>query len=205
MHAWSKRLNEVLKQRGWSQSELARRAGVSKENVKKYCQGLISQPRGDTLPRLAEALDVHGIWLRDGIGPQWRRIPLVGSLEAGGQFHSIEFDALDGGGNERFGNSLVFELVGMDPIAVEVQDGSLEPVYRIGDRLLCARMAPNNARDFLDRECLVQLASGEGYLAWVHRGSKTGRFVLTFSNGQALSNAELAWAAPIIWIRRGEA
>ena len=204
MHAWSKRLNEVLKQRGWSQSELARRAGVSKENVKKYCQGLISQPRGDTLPRLAEALDVHGIWLRDGIGPQWRRIPLVGALETGGHFHSTEIDSLDGGG-EGFGHSLVFDLVGTDPIAVEVQDDTLEPVYRAGDRLLCARIAPDNAREFLDRECLVQLASGEGYLAWIGRGTKTGRFFLALPNGQTIWNAKLAWAAPIVWIRRGEA
>ena len=202
MHAWSKRLNEVLRQRGWSQSELARRAGVSKENVKKYCQGLISQPRGDTLPRLAEALDVHGIWLRDGVGPQWRRIPLVGSLEAGGRFRSSEFKSANG---EDFGPSLVFELVGADPIAVEVRDGTLEPVYRPGDRLLCARQGLENLEAFLDRECLVQLISGEGYVAWVRKGSRAGRFALTFSSGQTLWDATLAWAAPIVWVRRGMA
>ena len=198
MNAWSRRLNEVLQQRGWSQAELARRAGVSKENVKKYCRGLISQPRGDTLPRLAEALDVHGAWLRDGIGPQWRRVALVGAIEAGGLFRGSDLEPGDGQVE-----SLVFEPVGKDPIAVEIRDDSLEPVYRAGDRLLCARSGIESESDFLDRECLVQLTSGASYLARVRAGSKAGRYSLRFSNGGTFPDAELAWAAPIIWIRRG--
>lgn len=203
MYTWSKRLNEVLQQRGWSQSELARRAGVSKENVKKYCQGLVSQPRGDMIPRLAEALDVHGFWLRDGIGPQWRRVPVVGYLDAGERFRSTERRPLHGTNDASFADTLVFDFTGADPIAVEVRGGSMAPVYRPGDVLLCSRLSPEKEAEFLDRDCVVQVSNGEGYARRVLRGSRAGFYRLQSYADHVLPDVQLAWAAPILWIRRG--
>lgn len=199
MQAWSKRLNDVLQQRGWTQSELAQRAGVSRENVKKYCQGHVSQPRGDTLPRLAAALDVHGAWLRDGTGPQWRRVQLIGLVQGGGHFLARKSSPRE----KTPSQSLIFEIAGKDPVAIEIQDDSLEPVYRSGDRLLCARTAIGNTAAFLDRECLVQLTSGKGYVARVRAGSRPGCFSLALANGLTIADAELAWAAPVVWVKRG--
>ena len=121
MYSWAKRLNDMLALRGWTQAELARRAGVSKENVKKYCQGAVGQPRGETIPRLAEALDIHFVWLRDGVGPQWRRIPVVGYVGAGEQFHAI--DDLSQLPEDRYAIVEYTELVA-DPRA------TVEKVYR---------------------------------------------------------------------------
>ena len=70
METWAKRLDDSLKQSGWSKAELARRSGVGYDSLNKYLSGKVSQPRGDSLPRLAETLGINALWLRDGAGPQ---------------------------------------------------------------------------------------------------------------------------------------
>jgi len=69
MAPWAKRLNTALKKSGWSKAELARRSGVGYDNLNKYLSGKVSQPRGDSLPRLAGALGIDSTWLRDGGRP----------------------------------------------------------------------------------------------------------------------------------------
>ncbi len=70
MTTWSKRLNDTLKKSGWSKAELARRSGVPYDSLNKYLSGKVDQPRGDSLPRLAQSLGVNSLWLREGVGPQ---------------------------------------------------------------------------------------------------------------------------------------
>jgi transcriptional regulator with XRE-family HTH domain len=197
MYSWAKRLIDMLALRGWTQAELARRAGISKENVKKYCQGAVGQPRGDTIPRLADALDVHFVWLRDGVGPQWRRIPVVGYVGAGEQFHAID-DLSQGAGLD----SVDFDLDGADPIAVEVRGDSMLPVYRPGDRLLCSRLAGSDESGFLGKDCVVRLTDGAGYVKRVVRGAGPGRYTLLSYAAEPIAEVALEWAAPILWIKR---
>ncbi|MDH3596297.1 MAG: helix-turn-helix domain-containing protein [Rhodospirillales bacterium] len=197
MYSWARRLNDLLVLRGWSQAELARRAGVSKENVKKYCQGAVGQPRGDTIPHLADALDVHFVWLRDGVGPQWRRIPVVGYVGAGEQFHAVD-DLSQGAGLD----SVDFDLGGVDPIAVEVRGESMLPVYRPGDRLLCSRLAGSDESGFLGKDCVVKLTSGAGYVKRVVRSGTPGHYTLLSYAAEPIADVALEWAAPILWIKR---
>ena len=197
MYAWARRLNDMLALRGWTQAELARRAQISTENVKKYCQGLVAQPRGEALPRLAEALDVHAVWLREGVGPQWRRVLLVGYVGAGEQFHSID-DLAQGAGLD----SVELDLGGADPIAIEVRGDSMLPVYRPGDRLLCSRLAGSNEAGFLGKDCVVRLTNGDGYVKRVVRGSRPGRYTLLSYAAEPIPDIEVDWAAPILWIKR---
>ncbi len=70
MRQWAKRLKEGLRQSGWTKTELARRSGVNYDSLNKYLAGKVEQPRGDSLPRLAESLGVSGLWLREGVGPK---------------------------------------------------------------------------------------------------------------------------------------
>ncbi len=199
MYSWSNRLNEVLKQRGWSQAELARHAQISKENVKKYCQGLVSQPRGDTLPRLAEALGINALWLRDGHGPQWRRVPLVGYLEKGERLSRVATGTGDDG---MIAPTMAFDLEAADPIAVEVRGMSMMPAYRPGDILICTRLAPARASLFENRDCVVQLTTGDRYAKHVAAGSAAGLYTLLSYKGPPLADVRLDWAAPIVWIKR---
>ena len=68
MNPWTDRLNDTLRQSGWSKTELARRSGVNYDSLNKYLDGKVAQPRGDVMHRLARALDVDTTWLRDGTG-----------------------------------------------------------------------------------------------------------------------------------------
>ena len=198
VQGWSRRLSQLLALRGWSQAELARRTGLSRENIKKYCQGLVAQPRGDTLERLASALEVQVAWLRDGHGPQWQRIPVVGYVGAGERFHAVD-DLAQGAGLD----SVEMELDGADPIAIEVRGDSMMPVYRPGDRLLCSRLRGSDESGFLGRDCVVKLATGAGYVKRVVRGSDSRHYTLLSYASDPIPNVELEWAAPIIWIKRG--
>lgn len=197
MYAWARRLNEMLALRGWTQSELARRSGLARESVKKYCQGSVAQPRGDAVQRLAEALEVHVVWLRDGEGPQWQRIPLVGYVGAGETFHAVD-DLAQGAGHE----SVELDLDGADPIAIEVRGESMLPVYRPGDRLLCSRLAGTNESGYLGRDCVVKLANGAGYVKRVVRGNQPGRYTLLSYAAEPIADVQLDWAAPIRWVKR---
>jgi putative transcriptional regulator len=52
------RLAEVLAQKGLSQSELARRSGVSLQTVNRLCMNRTAQVSLETLDRIASALKV---------------------------------------------------------------------------------------------------------------------------------------------------
>jgi phage repressor protein C with HTH and peptisase S24 domain len=70
MAGWHDRLNEALRDRGWSVKELARQSGVPEDRIYKYVKGEVDQPRGATMDDLATALAVRTVWLRDGTAPK---------------------------------------------------------------------------------------------------------------------------------------
>jgi transcriptional regulator with XRE-family HTH domain len=50
------KLNAALADKGWSQSELARRAGLRRDAISTYCRGT-AVPSSESLEKLARALD----------------------------------------------------------------------------------------------------------------------------------------------------
>ena len=63
--AFANRLQRVLKDLGWSQSEMARRIGVTAQSVQAWCGGVT--PRKDKLDKLAEVTGypVHWFFMPD--------------------------------------------------------------------------------------------------------------------------------------------
>ena len=59
---FGRRLQAAMVEKGWNQSELGRRAGVSRDNVSNYVRGT-NLPGPAIVKRLAEALGVDGAWL----------------------------------------------------------------------------------------------------------------------------------------------
>jgi len=197
MQGWHQRLRAVLQRRGWSQAELARRSGVGIEKIRKYVQGKVEQPRGDAVQRLADALEVHPLWLRDGVGPEAAAVPLVGYVGAGEAFLPVD-DLAQGEALE----GIELSLDGADPIAVEVRGNSMLPVYRPGDRLLCSRYRGADIAACVGRDCIVRLASGEGFIKKLAKGSRAGLFTLLSYNAEPIVDVALDWCAPVVWIRR---
>lgn len=56
------RLNEALKIRGMSASELAKRSGLAKSSVSRYLTGE-NIPRSIAIGKMATALDVSPVWI----------------------------------------------------------------------------------------------------------------------------------------------
>ncbi|SHL75095.1 SOS-response transcriptional repressor LexA (RecA-mediated autopeptidase) [Roseibium suaedae] len=54
---WNERIVRLRKDRGYSRAELARRSGVSYDNLNKYERGEVEKPRGNILELIAAALD----------------------------------------------------------------------------------------------------------------------------------------------------
>ena len=65
MTGFAERLRTLRKQKDLSQTELGQRAGLHYTHIGRFERGA-SRPGGDTLKRLAEALDVTGDYLLDG-------------------------------------------------------------------------------------------------------------------------------------------
>lgn len=50
-------INEILKEKGWSQKELAQRADVPESAISRYCRGAIRNYNIDHIFSIADALD----------------------------------------------------------------------------------------------------------------------------------------------------
>ncbi|WP_255434033.1 helix-turn-helix domain-containing protein [Pectobacterium sp. CFBP8739] len=62
---FAQRLRDLRRQKGLSQSELGKLAGLHYTHIGRFERGT-SRPGGDTLKRLADALDVTGDYLLEG-------------------------------------------------------------------------------------------------------------------------------------------
>lgn len=196
--SWNQRAKTVLRQRGWKIAELAKRAGVDLEALYKQLRG-VDQPRGDTLKKIAAALGVSLVWLRDGEGAAVTEIPVVGFMSAGESF--TPFDDFPKGG----GHDMVALDFGTYSIAIEIRGSSMLPVYRPGDRIMCDKLEGEAMSRAVNRDCAVLTATGEGYIKRVQKGSRRGLYTLRSYNPDFadIPDQALAWAAPIAWVRRG--
>ncbi|HCZ9428305.1 TPA: helix-turn-helix domain-containing protein [Pseudomonas aeruginosa] len=65
----AERLRELMSEKGWSETELSRRAHVPQPTVHRIARGDTGQPRRETVTRLAKALGVSAEWLWSGSIP----------------------------------------------------------------------------------------------------------------------------------------
>ncbi len=126
MEHWSERLKRAAKAKGWGPAELARalpeKSSVSLESLKKYFQGRVNAPGGNSVPDIAAALNVDAGWLKYGIadnrhgnGPIFREgLAEAGNL-ADGQPQDPQFELYNqimewAGGEYKFSTGKQFEL-----------------------------------------------------------------------------------------------
>lgn len=189
---WSNRLNESLQLKGWTQTELSRRSGLNYASVNKYFTGGVEKPRGNTLKKLAEALEVEYLWLLDGINPE-TTIPVMGYVGAGQQIFSVsdgEIDRVDAPPNSK--------ATSIDAI---VRGDSATPIYEPGTILYYSET--RSPIEMLNRRAICQLTDGRIMLKTVRNGTEAGKFTLqsiNLSYPDAI-NVTLDWAAPIDWIK----
>ena len=88
-------------------------------------------------------------------------------------------------------------------ITIEIRGDSMSPVYRSGDKLICRR----HLRAFdnlIGLDCAVLTEDGQGYVKILRRGTRPNRYNLKSYNvaQEDIENVKLAWAAPVVWIKR---
>lgn len=107
------RLLNAMKERGWSEGELARRAGLKQPTVHRIISGQSKDPRYANVQSLAKALGVSPEWLRDGKGDaSTSKLPEVeGAPEAKGLAPMISW--------VQAGNWADVGAVAMDPSETE--------------------------------------------------------------------------------------
>lgn len=191
--SWHLRLQDTFNQTGWSKAELHRRAEVSYDNVVKYLSGKVDQPRGDTLARLANALNIDPIWLETGIDPseQTKMVKLAGYIGAG---QAVE--AIDTGGQEDVEAPASSP---MSTVAARVKGESMLPLLRDGWTIYWSRHLPPS--EMLNRLAVCQLADGRILVKTIRNGSAPGFYTLTSFNAEDIEDVVVDWAAPIDWIK----
>lgn len=84
---WNERLQRLVRDKGLSKAELSRLSGVPYDSVNKYLRGDVDNPRGNTLAKLAEALDSSVSYLQNGLTDKKplpsRGVPFRGDVAAG--------------------------------------------------------------------------------------------------------------------------
>ena len=101
MKTLSARLNYILRSKGISQSELARRIGIKQQSISLICSGKSAASR--YTPQISEALEVNAHWLATGRGEQgWQldnvtpapeansRVPIINWVQAASWTEIIE-------------------------------------------------------------------------------------------------------------------
>lgn len=188
-----------MAERGMSMRELSLAAGKSEGLIKHIMQGRSVSPRWDSLTRIAKALGFPSVnAMMDGVADG--AVPLIGSCGAGEQIIP-------------FGPDYSFESIEVPPglhrgAAVVVRGDSMLPVYRDGDVLVFERPPPEHDGEVrpeaIKRDCVIELADGRMYVKVLQPGTAPRRYhLLSYNRPDVIADAEVRWAAPVLWVKRG--
>lgn len=189
---WDQRLSDALRAKGWSKTELARRSGVAYDNVLKYVSGKVDQPRGDTLDKLADALDVERLWLSEGLRSENRPIPLMGFIGAGAEIEP-EFEQVPPEGLDQI--HVPFPVPD-DMIAFGVRGDSMLPVFKDGAVVIVYRDQKRPLTSFFGEDAAVRTSDGRRFIKTIMRGGE-GLVNLFSWNAAPIENVSLEWIGEI--------
>jgi SOS-response transcriptional repressor LexA len=193
MQDWRKTIVHLMRERGLNMKQLSRLAGRGETFVRDVLD-YEKDPRLSNVMALADALGVSVGQLIVGDQPDFQSIPIIGRVAAGEGWNAV---------NDRLGE-IELRVEGGEPVALEVSGDSMKPVYRNGDLLIGAKRAGTTADNLIGLDCIVLTEDGDKYVKFLARGSVRGKFHLRSYNPaqKDVENVKLAWAAPIIWVRR---
>jgi len=217
---WSARLNAKFQATGWSKSELARRAGVSYDNVLKYLGGHVKQPRGDTLERLAGALGTTEAHLRGLDQPS-----LTKALGRAGKLQSVKVSGFVKAGiwqDARLEGPSDMDVPSIGGYPADMQlayivDGdSLNRIARDGDVLVCLDLIASGISikdndlvivellkhdgEFVDRSAKRVRRTKTGYELWPESDHPDHQEPLVLN--EIDDGIEMRVSAKVLWIIR---
>ncbi|MEL8056373.1 MAG: LexA family transcriptional regulator [Pseudomonadota bacterium] len=192
MADWRQRLEAQLVARDLDMKTVSIRAGKGETFVRDLLRRKNS-PSIDNLERVASAL---GASLSELIGSDrpFQTIPIRGAVAGGEQWQPFE---------DQLGD-LEFRIDQGEPIALEVRGDSMSPVYRQGDIIAGPKYYGQQIERLIGGDCIVFTTDDEGYVKFLAKGRRYGRFNLKSYNPSFPDQEDVAlqWAAPIQWVRR---
>lgn len=190
---WSNRLQQALDDRGWSVRELSKRSMIPYDNVAKYLQGKVDKPRGETVAKLAQALDVDRLWLQEGVGrAKEYGVPVVGYVGAGGQITFLD-DYAKGDGMDRVPPP---PGAPASAVALIVRGDSMLPMLRDGWVLIYWDRLEDPA-SLVGELVIVETEDGMKYVKTLRRGIRKFAWTLESENMPPIENVRLKWAATV--------
>lgn len=197
--SWNTRLRAAFEATGWSKAELGRRANVPYDNVNKYLEGKVKQPRGEQLDRLAEALGMDPVYLERGVDPVTggTDVPIMGYLGAGAEVEP-DYEQVPPDGFSQV--TLPFPLPG-DMIAFQVRGVSMLPVFKDGAIIVVWREQRRPIESFFGEEAAVRTAEGKRFIKTIMRGSLPNTVnLMSWNDPQPIENQRVEWIGEIFTI-----
>lgn len=184
------RIRKARELLGWSQADLAKRAGTSQANVHRVEANLVAHSRHTAA--LLEALGLDDQVLKTAA----HMVPVVSYVGAGAEIYSLD-DHEKGGGIDQV--EVPAGVMSLSTIAVIVRGDSMVPAYRDGDHLFYDRQFRGNLDALVGKSCVVRLVDGRCLVKDIFK-SKNG-YVLISHNADPIFDP-IDWAAPVIWVKK---
>lgn len=193
---FSEALATALQASKTSLRQIAERAGVSYEQLKKVKQGKSQSTNVDDAQRVAAAL---GLTLDQFLNGDFENRPTVAIAGAVGAGAMVPvFDAYEKGDGPQV--ECPPQLSPHGVVAVEVEGDSMEPIYSAGDLLFYTRETPDGVPiEAVGYRCVCEDVHGMGWVKQVRAGSQPGLFNLISLNPGADNqhDVKLKWAARV--------
>ena len=196
---------DILRKRaGLTVKDLAERSGISRDYLNKLKAGN-KRLNLDVITRLAKTLRVQPAEL---IATQ--RVPIIGVVGGGEEVFPIDdlplIPRAVAPEDEDYVNCEWVEAPpGMCPVgvvALRVTGDSMKPFMPPGTVVYYAERFEGGAPDHcLSSLCVVQLRDGRTLVKLVRKSHLHGRFDLQSYNMDTITDVELAWCAPVVFIK----
>lgn len=190
------RLRSALKDAGFSQERASVAAGQNKGFIKDI---LVRnrRPSVDAAASLARVLGVSLDWLMGAESESGTKVRLVGRVGAGGVVSAsdpsdVEYVDMPPGGTP-------------DLEALEVVNGSMQPVYRAGDYLFVSPADDGTPFDkLIGLECVVVCADGRRLVKVLRKGTRLGLWRLESYNPavEDIEDVRVVKALPVRHVTR---
>lgn len=187
------RVRDARLARGWSQRELAKRAGVTGQSIQQIEAGSVRRPQN--IVEIAEALGTTPDFLLQGIGAGGETVPVVGIARAG----SEQVDYREGQGE--LGTVEAPAMSTDRTVALEVQGDSMGGRIEDGDLVFYDDRREPVTSDLFGRLCVVGCSDGRVLVKRIKGGSRPGFFHLLSYNADPEFDVKVDWAARVTSIR----
>ncbi len=191
---WSDRLSEAAEAFPGGRKGLSVKAGLNETFLRDTLKRG-TMPGIEKFLAICRAAHVDPFFILYGDNAPKFTIPVLGIVSAGEGWSNQDGATFE---------PIEFEIEKDDIVSIEVRGDSMAPVYRSGDHLICQRHQ-RGFDNLIGLDCAVLTADGQGYVKILKRGTRPNRFNLKSYNvaNEDIENVQLAWAAPVIWIKRG--